>query len=92
MNLGIALVIIIEICETKLLCKLLKSDTMDMENNMVKYSRDKLLEIRKMVEQDFILRQINVKTKKEIRRCKINRRRNRSWKQNKAKTTSARSK
>ena len=47
MNVGIVLVIIIEICGTVLLSKLLRSDTMDLENNMVKYSRDKLLEIRK---------------------------------------------
>ena len=48
--------------------------------NMVKYSRDELPEIRKIVEQDFILRQINVKTLKEIRRYKINRRRKRAGK------------
>ena len=78
MNVGIVLVIIIEIFGTVLFSKLLRSDTMDSENNMVKYSRGELLEIRKMVEQDFTLRQINVKTLKEIRRCKINRRRKRA--------------
>ena len=77
MNVGIVLVII-EICGIVLLYKLLRSDTMVLENNMVKYTRDELLAIRKMVEQDFILRQINVKTLKEIRRCKINRRRKRA--------------
>ena len=46
----------------------------NLENNMVKYSRDELLEIRKIVRQDFTLRQINVKTLKEIRRYRINRR------------------
>ena len=79
MNVGIVLVII-EICGIVLLYKLQRSDTMVLENNMVKYTRDELLEIRKMVKQDFILRQINVKTLKEIRRCKINRRRKESWK------------
>ena len=68
MNVGIVLVIIIEICGTVVFSKSLRSDTLDLENNMVKYSRDELLEIRKMVEQDFTLRQINMKTLKEIRR------------------------
>ena len=54
MNVGIVLGIIIEICGTGLLYKLLRRDTMVLENNIVKYSRDELLEIRKMVEQDFI--------------------------------------
>ena len=70
--------IIIEISGTVLFSKLLRSDTMDLENNMVKYSRDELLEIRKIGKQDFTLRQINVKTLKEIRRYKINRRRKRA--------------
>ena len=47
MNVGIVLVIIIEIFGTVLYSRLLRSDTMDLENNMVKYSRDELLEIRK---------------------------------------------
>ena len=77
MNVGIVLVII-EICGIVLFYKLPRSDTMVLENNIFRYSRDELLEIRKMVEQDFILRQINVKILKEIRRCKINRRRKRA--------------
>ena len=72
--------IIIEIFGTVLFSKLLRSDTMDWENNMVKYSKDELLEIRKIVEQDFTPRQINVKTLKEIRRYIINRRRKRAGK------------
>ena len=77
-SVGIILMIIIEIFGTVLFSKLLRSDTMDLENNMVKYSRDEQLEIRKIVEKDFTPRQINVKTLKEIRRCKINRRRKRA--------------
>ena len=71
MNVGIVLMIIIEIFGTVLFSKLLRSDTMDLENNMVKYSRDELLEIRKMVEQDFTLRQINVKLIEEERELEI---------------------
>ena len=50
-SVGIVLMITIEIFGTVLFSKLLRSDTMDLENNMVKYSRDELLEIRKTVEQ-----------------------------------------
>ena len=72
--------IIIEIFGTVLFSKLLRSGTMDLENNMVKYSTDELLKIRKIVEQDFTLRQINVETLEEIRRYKVNRRRKRAGK------------
>ena len=46
-SVGIVLMIIIEIFGTVLFSKLLRSNTMDLENNMVKYSRDELLEVRK---------------------------------------------
>ena len=45
----------------------------NLENSLVKYSRDELLEIRKTVRQDFTLRQINVKTLKVIRKYRMNR-------------------
>ena len=46
----------------------------NFKNNQIKYSKDKLLEIRKTVRQDFTLKQLNVETLKVIREYRINRR------------------
>ena len=44
----------------------------NFKDNKVKYSKDELLDIRKMVKQNFRLKQINIETLKVIRRYRIN--------------------
>ena len=50
----------------------------NFKDNQIKYSKDELLEIRKMIRHDFTLKQISVETFKVIRKYRIKRRGKRS--------------
>ena len=51
----------------------------DFKDNQIKYSKDKPLEIRKTVKQDFTLKEINVESLKVTSKYRINRERKEIW-------------